>query len=71
MNHNYWDCVTYLPFLSWRTGIRDPGFYSPWAISTKTAFSAIFFEKSVQVKDPGNRKNGAHKGVRKGGVDTI
>jgi hypothetical protein len=50
MSHNNWDCVTYLPFLSWRTGIRDPGFYSPWAKSTNTAFSGIIYEKSVQEK---------------------
>jgi hypothetical protein len=52
-------------------GIKVPDFILQGTISTKTAFSAIFYEKSVQVKDPGNRKNGAHKGVRKGGVDTI
>jgi hypothetical protein len=52
-------------------GIKVPDCILQGTISTKIAFSAFFYEKSVQTKDPGNRENGVHGGVRKGGVDKI
>ena len=55
----------YLPFLL-RTGeyeILD--FILRGTLSTKTAFSGNFYEKSVEAKDAGNRENGVHGGVWK------